>query len=102
VYIKVAIKHFYVAYIILRDPEIAIHFLQGPGTEPSQFLCRRNASTGYGTMSFNKTINQQQNKFQTTNSTFPPAYIPLARKERLARALFALAGCSQQLTEACT
>jgi hypothetical protein len=52
-------------------------------------------------MSFNKTINQQQNKFQPTNSMLPPVYIPLAEKERLASALFALAGCSQHLREAC-
>lgn len=102
VYIKVAIKHFYVAYVILGEPEIAIHFLQGRGRDPSQCPCRRNASIGYGTVPFNKTINQQQNKFQPTNSTFPPAYIALAQQEILACALFALAGCSQHLAEACT
>jgi len=97
VYIKVAIKHFYVAYVILGKPEIAIHF-ECRGRGPSEFPCRRNASIGYGTVSFNKTINKQQNKFQPTNST----YIPLAQKESLACAFFAHACCNQHLAEACT
>ena len=79
VYIKDAVKHFYVAYVTLGEPEIAIHFLQGRRRRgPSQFPCRRNSSRGYGKMSLNKTTNQQQNKFQPTNSMLPPVYIPLA------------------------
>jgi len=38
VYIKVAIKHFYIAYVTLGEQEIAIHFYKAGAETPHSFL----------------------------------------------------------------